>query len=197
MSIKEIQGSKTQGKDWDVFHTVMERIASTLKAKEQTAPASAAIAEVGKISFSSVKLMTKSFLRLMRKVFLIKICSLKGESGFRWRKKDNYKLQKYSMSQILTICWFKLAKLHLVQPPWFRLGSNFNLLHQVKTYVVFVKMLIFVCSFLEVLFASGKDLQITAGVNYSFPKSSHLTWVQVSLSKSAKLNFSLSLYWQK
>lgn len=61
----------------------MERIASTLKAKKQTAPASAAIAEVGKISFSSVKLMTKSFLRLMRKVFLIKICSLKGESGFR------------------------------------------------------------------------------------------------------------------
>lgn len=43
----------------------------------------AAIAEVGKVSFSSVKLMTKSFLQLMRKDFLIKIFSLKGESGSR------------------------------------------------------------------------------------------------------------------
>lgn len=197
MSIKEIQGSKRQSKDWSIFHTVMERTASSLEAKEQTAPVPAAIAEVGKVCFSSVKLTTKSFLQLMRKGFLIKICSLKGESGSRWRKKDNYKLQKYSMSQIITICWFKLAKLHLVQLPSFILGSNFNLLHQVKTYVLFVKTLIFVCSSLEVLFTSGKDLQITAGVNHSFPKSSHLTWVQVSLPNSAKLSFSLSLYRQK
>lgn len=172
----------------------MERTASTLKAKEQTAPASAATAEVGKVSFSSVKLTTKSFLQLMRKDFLIKICSLKGESGSRWRKKDNYKLQKYSISQILTICWFKLANLHLVQLPWFILGCNFSLLHQVKTYVLLVKMLIFVCSFLEVLFTSGKDLQITPGVNHSFPKSSHLTWGQVSLPNSAKLSFSLFFF---
>lgn len=61
----------------------METRASSLKAKEQTAPVYAAIAEVGKVSFSSVKLMTKSFLQLMRKDFLIKIFSLKGESGSR------------------------------------------------------------------------------------------------------------------
>lgn len=59
MGIKEIQGSKRQGKDWSVFHTVMERRASSLKPKEQTAPASAAIGEVGKVSLSSVKLMAK------------------------------------------------------------------------------------------------------------------------------------------
>lgn len=173
----------------------MERAASTLKAKEQTAPASAAIAEIGKVSFCSGKLMTKSFLKLMTKDFLIKICSLKGESGSRWRKKDNYKLQKCSMSQILTICWFKLAKLLLVQLPWIISDSTFNPLRQIQAYVLFVKLLLFVCSFLEVLFTSGKDLQITAGVNHSFPKSFHLTQVQVSPTKlgRAKLNFKFIL----
>lgn len=94
------------------------------------------------------------------------------------------------MSQILTICWFKLAKFLLVQLPWIILGSSFNLLHQIQACVL-VKLLLFVCSFLEVLFTSGKDLQIAAGVNHSFPKSSHLTQVQVSPTKlgRAKLNF--------
>lgn len=173
----------------------MERTASTLNAKEQTAPASAAIAEIGKVSFCSGKLMTKIFLKLMRKYFLIKICSLKGESGSRWRKKDNYKLQKCSMSQILTICWFKLAKLLLIQLHWIILGPTSILLHQIKARVLFDKLLLFVCSFLEVLFPSGKDLQITAGVNHSFPKRSHLTRVQVSPTKlgRAKLNFKFLL----
>lgn len=64
-----------------------------------------------------------------------------------------------------------------------------------QAYVLFVKLLLFVCSFLEVLFTPGKDLQITAGVNHSFPKSSHLTQVQVSPTKlgRAKLNFKLML----
>lgn len=173
----------------------MERTASTLKAEEQTAPASAAIGEIGKVSLCSGKLTTKSFLKLIRNDFLIKICSLKGESGSRWRKKDNYKLQKCSMSQILTICWFKLAKVLLVQLPWIISGSSFNLLHQIQANVLFVKLLLFVCSFLEVVFTSGKDLQITAGVNHSFPKSSRLTHVQVSPTKlgRAKPNFQFIL----
>lgn len=127
----------------------------------------------------------------MRKDFLIKIYSLKGESGSRWRKKDNYKLQKCSMSQILTICWLKLAKLLLVQLPCIISGSNFNLLHQIQAYVLFFKLLLCVCSFLEVLFTSGKDLQITAGVNHSFPKSSHLTQVQVSPTKLSRAELNL------
>lgn len=49
MSEKKIQGSRRQDKDWSVFHMVIERTASTLKAKEQTAPASAAIAEIGPV----------------------------------------------------------------------------------------------------------------------------------------------------
>lgn len=173
VNVKKIQGSKRQGKDWNVFHTVMERAASTLKAKEQTAPASAVVAEIGKVSFCSGKLTTKSFLKLMRKDFLIKICSLKGESGSRWRKKDNYKPQKCSMSQILTICWFKLAKLLLVQLPGIISGSNFYLLHQIQAHVLFVKLLIFVCSFLEVLLTSGKDLQESTT---AFPKAP--TWLE-------------------
>lgn len=176
MSVKKIQGSKRQGKDWNVFHMLMERAASTLKAKEQTAPASAAMAEIGKVSFCSGKLMTKSFFKLVRKDFLIKFCSLKGESGSRWRKKDNYKLQKCSMSQILTICWFKLAKLLLVQLPWIVSGSIFNLLHQIQAYVLFVKLLVFVCFFLRSCLHQGKICRLQQESTTAFPKAS--TWLE-------------------
>ena len=61
----------------------MKRIGLSLKAKELIAPALAVVAEEGKVSFSSVKLTTVTFLQLMRRDFLIKICSLNGESDSR------------------------------------------------------------------------------------------------------------------